>query len=341
MSILRKRLETGEPYFIAEMSANHANKLEIALEIVDKAAESGADCLKVQTYTPDTITLDCDNEWFTIHGGLWDGRRLYDLYKDASFPWEWHEAVKDRCLEHGIDFLSTPFDETAVDYLDNLGCNAYKIASFELVHIPLIEYAAAKGKAMIMSTGMATLDEIKEAIDACRRVGNNDVILLHCCSDYPANPSDMHLSTIVDMARRLDLPIGFSDHSEGHLADIVAASLGARVFEKHFCLSKSIDTADVKFSMTPEEFADMVRAVKTTLTAIGKPLYGALPSEEHNLAYRRSIFASDSIECGDIFTKENIRVVRPAFGASPRYYNMLLGTPSPKTYAFGDPIVVE
>lgn len=341
MSRLRDRLAANEPYFIAEMSANHANDLGIALAIVDAAADAGADCLKVQTYTADTITLDCDNEWFRIRGGLWDGRRLYDLYSEASFPWEWHGPVRDRCMERGIDFLSTPFDESAVDLLEGLGCDAYKIASFELTHVPLIEYAASKGGTMVMSTGMATMEEIRDAVDACRRAGNDDVVLLRCCSEYPAAPSDMNLSSIPGLARETGCRVGFSDHSMGHVADVVAAALGARVFEKHLCLSKGIESADVEFSMTPGEYADMVRAVRAAVAAVGTPTFGPTEAERASLRFRRSCFAAAPIAKGETFTARNVRVVRPSAGAPPKMYHEIVGSVSDRDYEFGDPIVWE
>lgn len=326
-------------YFIAEMSANHGNDLDLALQTVEEAAKAGADCLKIQTYTADTITLDSDKECFLIHGGLWDGRRLYELYDEASFPWEWHEALKDRCEKLGLDFLSTPFDTTAVDFLYDLGVSAFKIASFELVDIPLIEYAASKGLRMIMSTGMASEEEIEEAIDACKRVGNTDIILLRCQSDYPANPADMNLASIVDMQQRFKVPIGFSDHSMGHTADVVAAVLGATVIEKHFCIRRDIGSADAEFSMTPNEFRAMVDAVNDAVASIGVPEYGPTGHESDNLAFRKSIFATATIESGEVFTKDNIRIVRPAMGAKPKYYKDLLGSVSDRHYEFADPIV--
>lgn len=340
-SRMHEKLGLGEAYFIAEMSANHGNNLETALAIVDAAAAAGADCLKVQTYTADTLTLDCDNEYFRIEGGLWDGQRLYDLYSDASFPWEWHVPVKRRCDELGIDFLSSPFDETAVDFLDELGVDAFKIASFEIVDTPLIEYAAAKGKTMIISTGMASLDEISEAVAAVRGAGNDDIVLLRCCSEYPADPRDMNLASIPDMKARFGGEVGFSDHSMGHGADVVAAALGARVIEKHFCLSRDIETADSEFSMTPDEFKLMVDAVNGALAAMGRPCYDASAKEASSKVFRRSVFASADIAEGEEFTRENIRIVRPGFGAKPKHYAKLLGSPSDRAYRFGEPIVFK
>ncbi|MCI8469273.1 MAG: pseudaminic acid synthase [Eggerthellaceae bacterium] len=341
MGKLADRIAEGGVYFIAEMSANHGNDLGLALDIVDAAAQAGADCLKVQTYTADTLTLDCDNDYFKITGGLWDGMRLYDLYSDASMPWEWHVPIKERCDELGLDFLSTPFDKSAVDLLDDLGVDAFKIASFELVDIPLIEYAASKGKTMILSTGMGSLEDIEDAVNAMRSVGNEDFYLLRCCSEYPANPADMNLASISDMARRFDARVGFSDHSMGHVADVVAAVLGARIVEKHFCLDRSIETADSKFSMTPAEFRAMVDAVNEAVSAVGAPCYVPSEKEAASLVFRRSIFASADIAEGEVLTPDNIRVVRPGYGAKPKYYESLLGTASSRVYAFGEPIQFE
>lgn len=338
MNNLEKKLSGRTPYFIAEMSANHGNDLDIALRTVDAAAEAGADCLKVQTYTADTLTLDCDNEYFMIEGGLWDGRKLYDLYSDASMPWSWHVPIKERCEQLGMDFLSTPFDKSAVDFLDDLGCHAFKIASFELVDTPLIEYAASKGKPMIVSTGMATAAEIQEAVDAVHRAGNENVMLLRCCSEYPARFPDMNLSTIPDMVKRFGCPVGFSDHSMGHLADVVAATLGAAIIEKHFCLGRDVDSADASFSMTHVEYRAMVDAVGDAILALGVPDYGPSSRERSSLAFRRSIFCTKPIKEGEEFTEENIGIVRPSYGAKPKYYNDLLQLRSDRDYSFGDPI---
>lgn len=341
MGKLQDKLAANKPYFIAEMSANHGDDLDVALRIVDAAAESGADCLKVQTYTADSLTLDCDKEWFRIKGGLWDGRRLYELYSEASLPYGWHAPIRERCLERGMDFLSTPFDAEAVDFLLDLGVDAFKIASFELVDIPLLEYAASKGKTMIVSTGMASLEDIQDAVDAMRSVGNDDLVLLRCCSEYPANPADMNLASIPDMAARFGVHVGFSDHSMGHTADVVAATLGVRVIEKHFCLGREIKTADSEFSMTPTEFRDMVVAVNAAVDALGTPCYEPTPKEAASTVFRRSVFACADIAKGEPFTTENIRVVRPGYGTKPKHYKGMLGKPSDRAYAFGEPIVWE
>lgn len=334
---LYERLTSGV-YTIAEMSANHAGKLENALEIVRQAKKAGADCLKIQTYTADTLTVDCDNEYFKIHGGLWDGYNLYDLYKDAYTPWEWQPIIKAECDKLGIDFLSTPFDFTAVDFLDSIGTTFYKIASFELVDIPLIEYTAAKGKPMIISCGMGSPEEIADAVDACRRVGNQQIVLLKCCSEYPANFADMRVATIPDMQERFGVPVGLSDHSPGSLAPIVAVSLGACVIEKHVCLSRKIKNPDSEFSMEMEEFAQMVADVKNALAIKGEAGYQLTAGEEASKKFRRSLFAVRDIKKGEPFTPENVRSIRPAGGLAPKYYSNIIGKKSTESIGAGMPM---
>ncbi len=331
-NIAKKRV-----YVIAEMSANHAGKLENALEIVRRAAQAGADCVKIQTYTADTMTIDCDKEYFQIHGGLWDGYKLYDLYREAGTPWEWQLRIKQECEACGVDFLSTPFDYTAVDFLERIGCSAYKIASFELVDIPLIEYAASKGKPMIISCGMGSIEEIQDALDACRREGNHQVVLLKCCSDYPAKWENMHLSNIPDMAERFQVPVGLSDHSMGSLAAVVGASLGACVVEKHVCLSRTIKNPDSEFSMEMTEFAKMVQDIRAAEQIRGEVQYGPLPNGG-NIIFRRSLFAVRDIRKGEAFTAENVRSIRPGHGMPPKYYSKLLGQTAQKDIQYGEPI---
>ena len=334
---LYDKIKAQQPYIIAEMSANHGGSLETALEIVRQAAKAGADCVKIQTYTADTITIDCDNEYFRIKGGLWDGYKLYDLYTDAGTPWEWQARIKEECKACGVDFLSTPFDDTAVDFLEGIGCEAYKIASFELVDIPLIEYAASKGKPMIISCGMGTSEEIQDAVDACRRAGNEQIVLLKCCSEYPANWADMHLSNIPDMRQRYDMPVGLSDHSAGSLAAVVGVSMGACVVEKHVKLD-SINSADSEFSMTMQEFAQMVRDVKAAVAIRGEVYYGPTPGEQGNLALRRSLFAVKDIAKGERFTKENVRSIRPAQGLRPKVLTEVLGRYAAENIECGQPL---
>ena len=269
---LYEKMNSGV-YVIAEMSANHAGKIENAFKIIEEAAKAGADCVKIQTYTADTLTIDCREEPYQIKGGLWDGYNYYQLYQAAYTPWEWQRALRDKCREAGVDFLSTPFDRTAVDFLEDLDVEFYKIASFELVDIPLIEYTASKGKPMIMSCGMASEEEIREALEACQRQGNEQVVLLKCCSQYPAQYEDMNVATIADMKERFGVPVGLSDHSMGSLADVVAVSVGAQVIEKHVCLDRTIDNPDAAFSMEIGEFAQMVQDVRNACVIKGKATY--------------------------------------------------------------------
>ncbi len=337
---LQKYLEENKTYIIAEMSGNHGGSLEKALEIVRAAAAAGADCVKTQTYTADTITLNARTKAFYLDGGLWDGSWLYDLYKTAYTPWEWMAAIKEECERQGVDFLSTPFDGTAVDYLESIGEEFYKIASFELVDIPLIKKVAGTGKPVIMSCGMAQKEEIQEALDAVYSTGNRNVVLLKCCSAYPTDFDTMHLHTIPDMAERFGVPVGLSDHSEGSLGPVVAVSLGARVIEKHFCITREDKTADSDFSMTAAEFARMVRDVRNTEKILGSGIsYGPSKAEEQMLKLRRSLFASADIRKGEAFTRDNIRSVRPSGGLHTRYYDELTGGKhAARDIPFGTPI---
>ncbi len=335
------KINNGDVYIIAEMSANHAGKLENALRIVEEAAKAGADCVKIQTYTADTLTIDCDDDPYVIKGGLWDGYNYYRLYQEAFTPWEWQQQIKEKCEEVGVDFLSTPFDPTAVDFLEELGVDFYKIASFELVDIPLIEYVAGKHKPIIMSCGMGSVEEIQEALDACSRQGNEDVVLLKCCSQYPAQYEDMNIAVIPDMTKRFGKPVGLSDHSFGSLAPVVAVSMGAKVIEKHVCLNKEIESADSGFSMTMEEFAQMVKDVRNAQIIKGNVTYELTEHEKNGLGGRRSLVAVKPIAEGEEFTGENVRSIRPAIGIKPKYYHDLLGKKAKKAYRFGEPIVMD
>lgn len=331
------KIKNNEVYFIAEMSANHGGDPENALEIVRQAAAAGADCVKIQTYTADTITIDCDRESFRIKGGLWDGYKLYDLYADAGTPWEWQGRIKQECENCGVDFLSSPFDRTAVDFLEEIHAEAYKIASFELVDIPLIEYAASKGKPMIISCGMGSTQEIQDALDACKRAGNDKIVLLKCCSEYPAPWADMHLGNIPDMKKRFGVPVGLSDHSMGSLGAVVGVSLGACVVEKHICLP-GVESADSSFSMPVEEFAQMVQDVKHAKIAAEGPDYTLTEGEKKQAAFRRSIFAIKDIGAGEEFTLENVGIIRPGDGIAPKYLGRLLGERSQRNILRGEPI---
>lgn len=337
---LYDKINNNEIYVIAEMSANHGGRLESALEIVRQAAKAGADCLKIQTYTADSLTIDCDNEYFKIHGGLWDGYKLYDLYQKAGTPYEWHKAIKNECEKCGIDFLSTPFDNNAVDFLEELGAEAYKIASFELVDIPLVEYTASKGKTMIISTGMANPNEIQDAVNACRKVGNEQVILLKCCSEYPAPWPDMYLGNIPDMRNRFKVPIGLSDHSAGSLGAVVGVTLGACVVEKHVKI-EGTESADSGFSMTIDDFAQMVQDVRNAKLIAKSSDYSLSEGEKASTVFRRSIFVVKDIKAGEVFTEENIRVIRPGYGMKPKYYNEIIGKRAKRTFRPGDPLQEE
>ena len=341
MSFLDK-IQNGV-YIIAEMSANHAGSLECALEIVRAAKDSGADCIKIQTYTADTMTIDCDNEYFKISGGLWDGYKLYDLYKEAYTPWQWHEAIKNEAEKVGLDFLSTPFDDTSTDFLEALGVEAYKVASFELVDIPLIKHIAKKGKSMIVSCGMGSIDEIHDAVDAMTGEGlsKEQIVLLKCTSEYPADPSDMNLLTIPDMKSRFGVRVGFSDHSMGSLAAVVAVSLGACIVEKHFCLDRSIKNPDSEFSMEPYEFSEMVKDVRKTEIIRGSISYELSEKESASTAFRRSVFVAKGIAYGEEFTKENLRIIRPGYGLAPKLFDSVLGKTADRDLLNGTPLREE
>lgn len=326
-------------YVIAEMSANHAGKIENAFKIIEEAAKAGADCVKIQTYTADTLTINCDKDPYIIKGGLWEGYSFYKLYQEAYTPWEWQSDIKAKCEECGVDFLSTPFDKTAVDFLEDIGIEFYKVASFELVDIPLIEYIASKHKPIVMSCGMGSIEEINEALDACRRNGNEDVILLKCCSQYPAKYEDLNLSVIPDMKDRFGKVIGLSDHSFGSVAPVVAVAYGAKVIEKHVCLSRDMESADAGFSMEMSEFAQMVKDVHNAAKAVGKATYELTDNEKSGLGGRRSLVATRPIKKGEVFSPDNIRSIRPAIGIKPKYYKELMGRESKNDYEFGDPIL--
>lgn len=328
-------------YMIAEMSANHAGSIERAREIIHAAKESGADCIKVQTYTPDTLTIDCDNKYFQVQNGTWNGENLYRLYGKAYMPWEWQGALKEEADRVGIDFLSTPFDTTSVDFLEKLGLEFYKIASFEMVDLPLVEYVASKGKPVIMSTGMATLEEIKEAVETVYKTGNRQLVLLRCSSAYPADPARMNLRTIQDMRERFQIPIGLSDHSMGSLSAVTSVALGTAVIEKHFCLGREIENPDASFSMTPAEYKAMVRDVRMAEAALGEPAYGISPEEESSRIFRRSVFAVKDIQAGEELTGENTRIIRPGYGLKPKYYRDILGMHADRELKRGTPVSFE
>lgn len=323
-----RKIGDGYPaYIIAEMSANHSGSIERAKEIIREAKRCGADCIKIQTYTPDTLTIDCHNAYFQVENGTWEGENLYSLYGKAYTPWEWQKELKEEADRVGIDFFSTPFDNTSVDFLENeVGVDFYKIASFELVDIPLLKYVASKGKPIIMSTGMATIEEIKEAIEAIKSQGNEQIAILKCSSAYPAKIEEMNLCTIKDMKQRFhDIPVGLSDHSMGHFSATTAVALGANIIEKHFCISREIENPDASFSMNPQEFTQMVQEIRKVEQALGKVTYGISPQEESSKVFRRSIFVIEDIKKGEYFTDQNTRVIRPGYGEKPKYFEDILG----------------
>ncbi len=331
-------ISSGGVYMIAEMSANHAGSLDTALKIVRAAAAAGADCMKVQTYTADTMTLDCDNEYFRVKGGLWDGYTLYRLYQEASMPWDWQKTVKQETERLGLDFLSTPFDRSSVDFLEGLGVEQYKIASYELTDIPLLEYTAKMGKPIILSTGMGTPEEIEQAVQAIRGCGNDQIVLLKCTSEYPAHFEDMNLAVIPDMKERYGLPVGFSDHSMGSVASVAAAALGACVIEKHFCLSRSMKNPDSAFSMEAPEFAEMAKQARIAAVARGRATYELDKRETDGRWCRRSIFVAADMKKGDVFTEQNVRVIRPSYGLAPVYYEALIGKRCARDLRCGTPL---
>jgi len=317
----------SKTFVIAELSANHGHDKSIAIETVRAAKKAGADAIKLQTYRPDTITIDCDNDYFQINDGTqWDGRTLYDLYEEAHLPWEWHEELFNVAKEEGLVCFSSPFDKTAVDFLEELNTPAYKIASFEIRDIPLIEYAASKRKTVIMSTGIATEADIRLAVDTCRKAGNEEIILLKCTSSYPAPIDLANLKTMVDMKNRFGVEVGLSDHTLGNTVPMVATSLGAKVIEKHFILDKSIGGPDAAFSLDREEFKSMVRAIREVEKAIGEVTYELSESAKKNKKFGRSLFAVKDIKKGESITEENVRSIRPGYGMHPKFLNEIKDT---------------
>lgn len=339
MKIGNREIGNGHPtYIIAEMSANHAGDIERAKEIIHAAKEAGADCIKIQTYTPDTITIDCDLPYFHISDGTWSGENLYQLYQKAFTPWEWQRELKEEADKLQIDFFSSPFDNTAVDFLEEIGVKFYKIASFELVDIPLIEYVASNKKPIIMSTGMATLAEIDEAVAAVRRQENDDLALLRCASAYPAITDEMNLRTMQNMKETFGVPVGLSDHSMGAVGAVTAVALGASIIEKHFCLDRAIENPDSSFSMNPSEFKQMVKDVRQAEMAIGCVKYGPTRQEMGNLQFRRSIFCVKDIKKGEKITRDNVRIIRPGYGLVPKYYNEIMGQKALQDIRRGTPL---
>lgn len=327
-----------EPYVICEISANHNGSLERALEMIDVAAATGADALKIQSYTADTITLDHDGPEFTIEGGLWDGRRLYDLYKEAQTPFEWHEALFKRARERGVILFSTPFDETAVDLLEGLGAPAYKIASFEVVDLPLIAYVAARRKPMIISTGMSNLGEIEEAVRTARENGCEELVLLHCVSSYPAPDEDSNIRTIPHLAAAFGCVAGLSDHTQGSAVAVASIALGGSVVEKHFTLARADGGPDSAFSLEPDEFSGLVTDCKRAWRALGQVGYDLCGSERGNTKFRRSLYVVRDVAQGELLTADNVRSIRPGSGLPPKLLSRVLGSRAARDMKRGTPL---
>jgi len=321
------------------MSANHNQEFDQAVRILYAAKEAGADAVKLQTYTPDTLTIQSDKEYFRISGGtLWDGYTLYDLYGEAYTPWEWQPKLKEIADEIGIDLFSTAFDPTAVDFLEEIGVPVHKVASFEIVDIPLIEKMARTGKPLIISTGMATLGEIEEAVHAARRAGATQVALLKCTSAYPAPPEEMNLQTIPHLAEAFSVPVGLSDHTLGITVPVAAVALGASIVEKHFTLSRDLPGPDSAFSLEPSEFKAMVEAIRTVEKALGAVHYGVSEREAKSRVFRRSLFVVKDMKAGEIFTEENVRSIRPGYGLPPKYLPDILGRRAVRDIEEGTPL---
>ncbi len=327
IQIAGRAIGAGRPvYVVAELSANHHGDYDEAARLVTAAAEAGADAVKLQTYSPDTMTLDCDAEPFRVKGGtLWDGATLYDLYRRAMTPWDWHPRLMQLAASLGLDCFSSPFDETAVDFLEKLDVPAHKVASFELVDLPLLERIGRTGRPVIASTGMASREEIREALDTLRAAGAREVALLQCTSAYPAPPEEMNLRTIPDLVQRFGVPVGLSDHTLGHDVAVAAVALGACIVEKHFTLSREVEGPDSAFSMEPDELRALVQAVRTTERALGEPRYAPSAREAASRAFRRSIFVVRDVAAGEVLTRENLRVIRPADGLAPKHLGEVLG----------------
>lgn len=318
--------ENSPAFIIAEMSANHLQKIDKAVEIIKAAKEAGADAIKIQTYTPDTITIDCDNEYFQItQGTIWDGTTLYKLYEEAYTPWDWQPKLKKIAEDEGMIFFSSPFDNTAVDFLEKMDVPAYKVASFEITDIPFIEYVASKGKPVIMSTGIATLSDIEEAVNACKRMGNNQIILLKCTSAYPSLVEEVNLKTMPNIADTFDVITGLSDHTLGSAVSIAAVAIGAKIIEKHFILNRDEKGPDADFSMEPKEFKNMVDDIRNVEKALGKVTYELTEKQKKSKEHSRSLFVVKDIKAGEIFTEVNVRSIRPGFGMKTKYIKDILG----------------
>lgn len=330
-----------EPFVICELSGNHNGSLDRALSMIDAAADTGCDAIKIQTYTADTITMDVDRPEFRIEGGLWDGRSLYELYQEAHTPFEWHAALFERARARGVILFSSPFDETAVDLLAELGAPAYKIASFEAVDLPLIRHAASKGKPLIISTGMANLGEIQAAKAAALEGGAAGVVLLHCVSSYPSTFADANVRTVADMAGRFGCPIGLSDHTPGAAASVAAVAMGASVIEKHFTLARADGGPDAAFSLEPAEFRALVADCKAAWQALGQAHYEVLGAEAGSLLFRRSLYVTAAVKAGEPLTRANVRSIRPGNGLAPAHLDAVLGRRAARDLERGEPLAWE
>lgn len=329
------------PYIIAELSANHNGDIERAFRIIEEAKKAGADAIKLQSYTHETITMNCDSEEFQIRGGLWDGQTLYELYKGAHMPWEWHKPLFEKAKELGITIFSSPFDFTAVDLLENLNAPAYKIASFEVIDLPLIARVAKTGKPMIISTGMATQEEIKEAVETARNNGCDELIVLQCVSGYPAPPEQYNLRTIPDIAERFNVLSGLSDHTIDNATAVASIALGACLIEKHVTLDRNGGGADDSFSLEPNELAQLCKDTKTAWSALGGINYEKTEAEQGNVKFRRSLYAVQDINVGEEFTDKNVRSIRPGYGLPPKYYFEVIGTKAKKIILKGEPLTKQ
>ncbi|HHR6142248.1 TPA: pseudaminic acid synthase [Providencia alcalifaciens] len=337
----RKIGENCPPYIIAELSANHNGDINRAFQIMEEAKKAGADAIKLQTYTHDTITIDCDSDEFQIHGGLWDGQTLYQLYKNAHMPWEWHEPLFKKAKELGITIFSSPFDFTAVELLESLNAPAYKIASFEAIDLPLIKRVAQTGKPMIISTGMANEEEIYEAIKTARNNGCNELVVLHCVSGYPAPAEQYNLKTITDISERFSVLSGLSDHTIDNATAIASVALGACVIEKHVTMDRNGGGADDSFSLEPNELKALCKDAKTAWLALGKANYERTEAEKGNVKFRRSLYVVKDIKKGEIFTPENVRSIRPGNGILPKYLDDVIGKAAKKDLSYGTPITFD
>jgi len=339
IQINQRCLGPGRPvYIIAEMSANHRQSFEQAVRIIEASKQAGADAVKLQTYTPDTMTIDCDNEYFRIEGTIWEGQKLYDLYREAFTPWDWQPKLKKIAEGLGLDLFSTPFDSTAVDFLESMGVSAHKIASFEIVDLPLLRKIAKTGKPIIMSTGMATLAEIDEAVQTIREAGGTQLALLKCTSAYPASPEEMNLHTIPHLAEAFDVPAGLSDHTLDQAVPVAAVALGASIIEKHIALSRADGGPDSAFSLEPHEFMAMVKAIRIAEEALGKVHYGVNEREAKSRVFRRSLFVVTDIRKGEEFSEENIKSIRPAYGLHTRYLSDVIGRRAATNISKGTPL---